>query len=189
MLLSIAGESWEETNFTFETWPEAKASGRYLFGQVPALELEDGTVMVQTPAIVQYLGRKFGLYPEDPLEAYNVDVINASIADVTEAWVTIIFRTPEDKKAEAMEKFVSGTLNTNLAAWEKILEGGKSFIANDKLSIADAGVFLILETFEKISPESVSKFPNLVRFLEEFKAIPNVAAYLSSDKRPPPSSS
>ena len=36
-----------------ETWPEAKASGRYLFGQVPALELEDGTVMVQTPAIVQ----------------------------------------------------------------------------------------------------------------------------------------
>mgnify|MGYP002393517580 CR=1 FL=1 len=72
-------------------------------------------------------------------------------------------------QAEAMEKFVSGTLNTNLAAWEKILEGGKSFIANDKLSIADAGVFLILETFEKISPESVSKFPNLVRFLEEFK--------------------
>ena len=35
-----------------ETWPEAKASGKYLFGQVPALEIEDGTILVQCPAII-----------------------------------------------------------------------------------------------------------------------------------------
>ena len=41
------------------------------FGQVPIFELKNGTKMAQTTAILNYLGRKYKMVPDDPLAAYN----------------------------------------------------------------------------------------------------------------------
>ena len=39
------------------------------------LELDDGTCLFQTGAIVQYVGAKYGLMPDDPLTRYKGQVI------------------------------------------------------------------------------------------------------------------
>lgn len=51
-----------------------KADGKLLFGQVPALELENGTILCQSAAILRFVGRYAGLYPHD-------DFVQAAIID------------------------------------------------------------------------------------------------------------
>lgn len=50
--------------------------------QVPCLELANGQRMGQSKAIQRYLGKKYGYYPEDPMEAYYVDSLIDSYDDV-----------------------------------------------------------------------------------------------------------
>lgn len=49
-------------------------------GQLPLLEI-DGKVMFQSLAIARFLGRKFGLYSEDAMEAYEIDNVVDTIND------------------------------------------------------------------------------------------------------------
>lgn len=49
-------------------------------GQLPLLEI-DGKVMFQSLAIARFLAKKFGLYSEDPLEAYEIDNVVDTIND------------------------------------------------------------------------------------------------------------
>ena len=44
---------------------------RFQYGQVPALEV-GGRKLVQSAAILRYIGKQCGLYPEDPLDAAQV---------------------------------------------------------------------------------------------------------------------
>ena len=47
MALWKAGVDFEDNRFTPEEWQALKASGKLPFGQVPILELADGTVLSQ----------------------------------------------------------------------------------------------------------------------------------------------
>ena len=45
---------------------DLKGQGLFEYGQVPMLELADGTKMVQSNAILNFLGNTYGLKPKDP---------------------------------------------------------------------------------------------------------------------------
>jgi glutathione S-transferase len=51
-----------------------KADGKLAFGQLPALEVEDGRIICQSAAILRFVGRYAGLYPND-------DFVAAAIID------------------------------------------------------------------------------------------------------------
>ena len=65
MLLTHECVAFEDIRITFQDWPNWKPKMKG--GKVPNLELEDGTVINQTQAIMKYLGRIYGYIPEDPL--------------------------------------------------------------------------------------------------------------------------
>lgn len=44
MLLAHAKQPFENVNFTFDSWPAEKFSGKYEFNQLPGLEI-DGTIL------------------------------------------------------------------------------------------------------------------------------------------------
>ena len=46
MALHKAGVEYEDVRPTGESWAELKGSGKLDFGQMPALELDDGSVLV-----------------------------------------------------------------------------------------------------------------------------------------------
>jgi glutathione S-transferase len=50
-------------------------AGKLPFGQVPVLEVAEGTFIGQSAAIMRYLGKRSGLYPSDPIAAAVVDSI------------------------------------------------------------------------------------------------------------------
>jgi glutathione S-transferase len=73
MMLSHAGTNWDESEYTFDEWPKHKASMPN--GQMPCLQLKDGTKMGESYAIGRYLGALHGYYPSDPRLAYEVDYL------------------------------------------------------------------------------------------------------------------
>ena len=64
MLLNRAGVQYENVALTPDTLKELKESGKLEYGQVPALELDDGTTLCQSHAIVLYLAKQHGFVPE-----------------------------------------------------------------------------------------------------------------------------
>ena len=69
ILLTLAKVDFEDVRYTFAQWPEAKASGKFEFGQLPAVEI-DGVFYTQSAAVLRFLGKKYGFYPEDALHGW-----------------------------------------------------------------------------------------------------------------------
>ena len=71
MALWKAGVEFEDIRVSGEAWTNLKATGELEFGQVPMLELDDGTKLFQSGPIVRYLGHKYNLMPTDPIANYR----------------------------------------------------------------------------------------------------------------------
>ena len=98
MMLAHANIPFEDRRYTMEDWPNHKASMPN--GQMPALEMKDGTRLGQSNAIVRMLGCKYGYYPEDPLQAFKCDELCDTYLDII-GKIYIPFFKPEDQR-EAM---------------------------------------------------------------------------------------
>ena len=71
MLLAHKGVKFEDNRIGFPDWPAMKP--KMPGGQVPVLELSDGTMLNQTQSILRYIGKVYGYYSIDPMEAYLID--------------------------------------------------------------------------------------------------------------------
>ena len=80
MALDQAGVEWEDCTVKMADWPVLKPN--VPGNQIPCLELEDGTRLGQSMAMLRYIGQKHGLYPSDPMEAYLADEAMDSYNDV-----------------------------------------------------------------------------------------------------------
>jgi glutathione S-transferase len=114
------------------------------YGYVPALELEDGEVIAEGPAIVQYIADRFpeaGIAPPNGTRE-RVRVQSALTFIGTELHKTIggLFQPhlAEAEKAKLLDKaFLRlDQLSVQMA--------GKQWIANDTYSVADAYLFTVL---------------------------------------------
>ena len=80
MMLEHANVPYENLEFSFAEWPEKKPLMPK--GQVPVLELPDGTMMPESYAIARYIARVHGYYPDDPRAGYEVDSLVDGFDDV-----------------------------------------------------------------------------------------------------------
>ena len=71
-------------------------------GRVPALKLDDGSPLTENTAILPYLGKRFGLWPTDPLkEAKALSIVGFFASSVHPAFAHVARpeRYTEDKSA------------------------------------------------------------------------------------------
>ena len=90
MILEHAGQHYENIDYTRASMPEAKATGKLEFGQVPVLEI-DGKYFAQSQAVARFLGCKFGYYPSDPYEAWRVDSTWEAEHDMLKSYYKITY--------------------------------------------------------------------------------------------------
>eukprot|EP00954_Amorphochlora_amoebiformis_P027584 1386353-Amorphochlora_amoeboformis.AAC.2 len=57
---------------------KAQAAGEFKFGMVPILKVDDEQIS-ESAAILRFIGKLSGLYPEDPIAALKVD-------EIVDAW-------------------------------------------------------------------------------------------------------
>ncbi len=142
MLLSHAKVSYEDINYGegLNIWIEAKATGKFEFGQLPAIE-ENGKVYSQSNAILRYLGIRYGYYPvKDSELAWRIDSILDSLEDIFQGYYKAAFAPPtEEEKAEGLKNYLA----TAVPSWLKVLEkridanSPHKYIVGDKITTAD----------------------------------------------------
>eukprot|EP00471_Norrisiella_sphaerica_P005181 CAMPEP_0184489828 /NCGR_PEP_ID=MMETSP0113_2-20130426/16471_1 /TAXON_ID=91329 /ORGANISM="Norrisiella sphaerica, Strain BC52" /LENGTH=218 /DNA_ID=CAMNT_0026873467 /DNA_START=1 /DNA_END=657 /DNA_ORIENTATION=+ len=180
-----------DTRLSFEEFRKQKQEGSLPFGQVPLLKL-GGKTYAQSYAIMKYAGTKAGLYPNDPLEAMEVDQVVLTLEDlVTPINITFYpqrYGFPEfkdEKEKLAVRKTQnSEILPPKLAQIEAHLSKNKSgFAVGSKLTIADIMIYTTLATLKSgrldgISTSITSKYPTLEAIYAKVHAIPAVEKWL-----------
>ena len=142
-------------------------------GYVPALQLDNGEVLTEGPAIVQYLADQkpeAGLAPKaGTMERYRLQEWLNFITSEIHKQFSPLFRpnTPEDYKPVAKENLEKrfGWLDKQLA--------GKDYLMGSRFTVADAYLFTVLR-WTVPTKMDLSPWPNLAAYLKRVGARPKV---------------
>jgi glutathione S-transferase len=144
-------------------------------GRVPALALEDGKILTETGALLDYVAARApqsGLMPEDPVKAAQVRSVMyylASTMHVAHAhkmrgsrWAT------QQTSFDDMTAMVPQTMAACAAFVEaEVLTG--DFVLGDTFSVADPYLFIVCNWLEGDSVD-VSLYPKIQNFLKCMEA-------------------
>jgi glutathione S-transferase len=151
-------------------------------GYVPALRLDDGTVLSENAAILQYVA---DLYPQGSLAPPRSD---REARARLQQWLSFIGTelhkglfipllgetTPREVKAWTLAKYAPrlAYLDARLKEREFLL---------DRFSVADAYLVTILNWTRATPQIDLSAYPNVRAYLERMRARPSVAAALAAE--------
>jgi len=154
------------------------------FGQLPSIKLTNGTVIAQTAAIVRYVAKLAGLYPSNPEECAEADMLLELAQDmnVINPLLNYYPVVSEDFKRKYAEYF--SKLPTLLKAMEKIL-GGKKFFGGESPYYADFSIFNILYNTIELEPKSLDDAPTMIAWMESMKSLPTLKKYLAERPNAP----
>lgn len=143
-------------------------------GRVPALEIKPGQVLVESSAILFYLGKGTALLPEDGFHqaevvrwmSFEQDSVLPTIAIAR--FIKKMLGVPSEREGEyaAARAAASGAL--------KIMEEhlkGRSFFVGERYSMADISLY----AYTHLAPEAaidLSPYPNILAWLARVKAQP-----------------
>jgi len=148
-------------------------------GYVPALRLDDGTVLAENAAILQYIA---DAYPEARLAPPESDrIARAKLRQ----WLSFVGTelhkglmtpllgrdTPPEVKAWVLSKYLS-----RLAYLDRRL-AGREFLL-DRFSVADAYLATVLNWTQATPEIDVAAYPNVKAYLERMRQRPSVTAAL-----------
>ena len=149
-------------------------------GYVPALELDNGQVLTEGPAIVQYLADQkpdSGLAPRNgTIERYRLqEWLNFLTSEVHKQFSPLFKpNTPEDYKPIAKQNVA-----TRFDWLDKQLEG-KEYLTGSQFTVADAYLF-VLTNWTKPTQIDLAKWPNLAAFQKRVAARPKVKEAMQAE--------
>jgi glutathione S-transferase len=143
-------------------------------GYVPVIQLDDGEVLTEGSAIVQYIA---DLVPKKKLAPvagtmarYRLqEWLNFIATELHKGGFSPLFSSnyPEDMRAKSVER-----LSSRLAFVAKRLEG-RNYLMGDDFTVADAYLFTILRWSPRVNID-LSRWPVLVRYQERIAERPAV---------------
>jgi glutathione S-transferase len=149
-------------------------------GYVPALEIAEGEVLTEGPAIVQYLADKAAnsdmLPKAGTLERYRaMEMLSYITSELHKSMGSLFDKslTPEARKAiiERISKRVD-FLDAKLAK--------QDYLLGDKFSVADAYAFTVLGWGKWVGVD-ISKWKNIPAYMKRIEGRPSVQAALQAE--------
>jgi glutathione S-transferase len=145
-------------------------------GRIPVLELEDGTDLAESNAILFFLAQGSALWPEEPLLQaetlrwmfFEQNMVESSIG-TARFWRKIGRHTERpDAFAHRLEIAVDAlsSLDRHLA--------GHDWLAAGRLTIADIALYAYVSVAEEAGL-TLSDFPSVLRWLQRLQALPAFA--------------
>lgn len=191
LFCAYAGLELVDHRFADGEFAAMKESGELSFGQVPLLEVDGKHQLVQTAAILRYLGKLAGLYPEDPILAAKVD---AALDQETDAFIgtTVASYTTrfglamnDDTKSKAYQVISSEVLPRHLTSVEKLFATSSTgwVAGTEEPSPADFAWYTRLADYLPEKAElsdkvkSLEDFPACKAFVQKFKGLESIKEY------------
>lgn len=150
-------------------------------GAVPTLELDDGTLLTENAALMQYLASLApakNLAPGDGLTHWRLLETLNFIATELHKGFSPMFRSPPPEQRELLVK--------NLLNRFKLLDGklgDKQFLVGDGFTIADAYAFVMLRWAKRFELD-LSGYPRLGAYFDRIRQRPGVQAALREEGLP-----
>jgi glutathione S-transferase len=188
----------DDVRLTREEFGAMKEKGQLPYGQVPALSV-DGTMICQSAAILRFLGKLGGFYPEDPLKAAFVDSLIAQEGDMFGSVSCVRYQErfgfeslggADSEATKTVEQAIGDrVLPRHLAFFEQVLtESSTGWLAGgDGPSIADFQLIPRLQWLQSggvggvDSATVLEPYPKLIALIEKFVAIPEIVAYYAEN--------
>jgi glutathione S-transferase len=190
LTLEELGIQYEDVRFSSEDWPQQKAegiaNGIYPFGQLPSVSIGNKH-LVQSLAILKYLGRKYGMYGTNEDEQTQMDIVLGGLEDLRSKYGALVYDAQFMTKRE---KYTRETLPEWLRYFEALLtkngagRGVNSYFVGPSLSVVDLYAFDVFSLQLGLDPSCMVQFPLLNSFFYTTATRPNIAAYLQSNRRP-----
>ncbi|KAF0697477.1 Aste57867_11835 [Aphanomyces stellatus] len=158
-----------------------RAQGKLAYGQVPLVEMTDGTCLVQTQAALRSLARTYGLYPSpsNPADQYLCDCIMEACKDARGILMSFPFALECDKtKVASMFKY-----DRFAGHWNSILQRhGNKYMLGELPSVADVVVFEVLDFYEDVMGRDAvaidfKPYPALLAHFNHMNTFGNIAAW------------
>ena len=184
LTMAAAGMDWEEHTFDMRKEDEKQAFfascrkiGGNLTTNIPMLCI-DGLTLTQSSAVLRYVARKFGLYPEGTAAAYEVDNLIAAAEDLR----TANYKAMKMMGAGQKEKdaYIAG-LPAHLDNFARMLSAKDWFTGY--FTVGDLTIYDALDVAERQLPGTLAKYPTLKAFHARLEARPQVKKWIESEKR------
>ena len=151
-------------------------------GYVPALRLDDGTVLTENSAILQYIADAYpgaGLAPPESDRVARARLrqwLSFISTELHKALMTPLLgrETPADVKAWTLKKYAS-----RLAYLDDKLKGREFLL--DRFSVADGYLATVLNWTQATPEIDLASHPNVKAYLERMRQRPSVAAALATE--------
>ncbi|EZG55049.1 glutathione S-transferase [Gregarina niphandrodes] len=173
----VGGVEFKDRRFTHEQWG-AEYKAKAPTGLAPWLELEDGSYIVESKAILMYAANMADLIPKDPVEAAVAEQA-CGIMEACYGPLKSLYMNTEVEKAKV-------ELAEKLSVADKVIATRQSestgFISNAGFSYADLFVFTFVLGVTTRFPDAmnIEDYPHLKKVYEAVKAYPKVAEYYKS---------
>ena len=167
--------SWDHFD---DEWSNVKP--KLAFRQLPMMEVEDGTQICQSIAILQYIENLGGLKISDPLMAAEaMAVLQSSQELFAPLNPTVNFAVGQDFKNK--RDTMKANLESRFSDLARYLDKheGRYFI-DDTPRAAEFACFHHLDLSRELDPEILKKFPRLIKFVKDIEDIDIVSKYLKN---------
>jgi len=167
--------SWDHFD---DEWSNVKP--KLAFKQLPMMEVEDGTQICQSIAILQYIENLGGLKISDPVKAAEATAVLQSAQELFAPLnPTVNFAVGQDfnNKRDSMRINLESRFSDLARYLEK--HEGRYFI-DDTPRAAEFACFHHLDLSRELDPEILEKFPRLIKFVKDIEDIDTVSKYLKN---------
>jgi glutathione S-transferase len=167
--------SWDHFD---DEWSNVKP--KLAFKQLPMMEVEDGTQICQSTAILQYIENLGGLKISNPVKAAEATAVLQSAQELFAPLnPTVNFAVGQDfnNKRDSMRVNLESRFS-DLARYLDKYEG--TYFIDDTPRAAEFACFHHLDLSRNLDPEILNNFPRLIKFVNDIEAIDSVSKYLKN---------
>ena len=182
LLLEFVGVSYVDKQVTLEEWESIRATTP--FRRMPVYS-EGKLDIPEAFAIMNYLGRKYGLLGETELARVRCDITIEAWRDYGNRVANVFgaLSNSEDARTAFLEEEQPALLS-DLETFYLDRDQQSPYWAGGTPTISDMAAFHLIEGLANQFPKVLQKFGGLRDFHEHFAAEPNVKEYLASPRRP-----
>ena len=182
VVMRLLGLSYKQENLaTADQLEEIKEYNPV--GRVPSLELDEGEVLIDSSAIIDYLNEiapaDKKLLPVSGPERWAVQKQTAIALAVADKAVALSYesrRRPPEKVWDQWVERLSGQVTGGLDAMEQSLQG-MDWLVGEKMTLADVTAVCAFDSAAMIAPELVTedRYPRLASLSERCAELPAFA--------------